>query len=139
MANEVANLSIEALLDMMHHGTRAQIKAANAEYWDAAPLGGELRDGGIEHWVERMEDHVSPDFAAHLREHRHAIAKPFLLKGDGGNNPIIMAGFSWATPLSVVAPEYPGINFVIIDMVVDRGRDRRREPAGPQRPNRDVR
>lgn len=38
---------------------------------------------------------------------------------EAGNNPIIMAGFSWATPLSVVAPEYPDISFVIIDMVVD--------------------
>ncbi len=38
---------------------------------------------------------------------------------EAGNNPIIMAGFSWATPLSVVAPEYPELSFVIIDMVVD--------------------
>ena len=36
-----------------------------------------------------------------------------------GNNPIVMAGFSWATPLSEVAADYPDTKFVIIDMVVD--------------------
>jgi basic membrane protein A and related proteins len=36
-----------------------------------------------------------------------------------GNNPIIMAGFSQATALGVVAAEFPDLNFVIIDAVVD--------------------
>lgn len=36
-----------------------------------------------------------------------------------GANPIVMAGFSQATALGVVAPEFPDINFVIIDAVVD--------------------
>ncbi|MEK1930941.1 MAG: BMP family ABC transporter substrate-binding protein [Pararhizobium sp.] len=39
--------------------------------------------------------------------------------GDG-NNPIVMAGFSWAAALEKVAPEYPDIKFAIIDMVVDK-------------------
>ena len=38
---------------------------------------------------------------------------------EEGHNPIVMAGFSWATPLATVATEYPDINFTIIDMVVD--------------------
>ena len=38
---------------------------------------------------------------------------------EEGYNPIVMAGFSWATPLATVAAEYPDINFTIIDMVVD--------------------
>lgn len=38
---------------------------------------------------------------------------------EDGNNPIVMAGFSWATPLAAVAPEYPDLKFSIIDMVVD--------------------
>ena len=38
---------------------------------------------------------------------------------EEGYNPIVMAGFSWATPLGTVAAEYPDINFTIIDMVVD--------------------
>jgi basic membrane protein A len=36
-----------------------------------------------------------------------------------GNNPIVMAGFSWAAALEKVASEYPDTDFAIIDMVVD--------------------
>ncbi len=36
-----------------------------------------------------------------------------------GNNPIVMAGFSWAAALEKVATEYPDTDFAIIDMVVD--------------------
>ena len=36
-----------------------------------------------------------------------------------GLNPIVMAGFSFATPLAEVAPEFPETSFVIIDGVVD--------------------
>ncbi|KAA9005205.1 BMP family lipoprotein [Histidinibacterium aquaticum] len=39
---------------------------------------------------------------------------------ENGNNPIVMAGFSFATPLSEVAPDYPDTTFVIIDGVVDQ-------------------
>jgi basic membrane protein A len=37
--------------------------------------------------------------------------------GDG-NNPIVVAGFSWAAALEKVAGEYPDTKFAIIDMVV---------------------
>jgi basic membrane protein A len=37
-----------------------------------------------------------------------------------GNNPIVMAGFSWGSALEKVAGEYPDIDFAIIDMVVDK-------------------
>ncbi len=37
-----------------------------------------------------------------------------------GNNPIVMAGFSWGETLEKVADEYPDTNFAIIDMVVDK-------------------
>jgi len=36
-----------------------------------------------------------------------------------GNNPIVMAGFSWGGALEKIAPEYPDIDFAIIDMVVE--------------------
>ena len=36
-----------------------------------------------------------------------------------GSNPIVVAGFAWAAALEKVAPEFPDINFAIIDMVVD--------------------
>jgi basic membrane protein A len=38
---------------------------------------------------------------------------------EAGANPIVMAGFSWATPLGEVAADYPDTKFTIIDMVVD--------------------
>jgi len=38
---------------------------------------------------------------------------------EAGNNPIVMAGFSFATPLAEVAADYPDTNFVIIDGVAD--------------------
>ena len=39
--------------------------------------------------------------------------------GDG-NNPIVMAGFSWSAALEKVAAEYPDTKFAIIDMVLDK-------------------
>lgn len=39
---------------------------------------------------------------------------------EDGRNPIVMAGFSWASALEVVAEEFPETNFAIIDMVVDK-------------------
>ncbi len=38
---------------------------------------------------------------------------------EAGNNPIVMAGFSFATALTDVAADYPDTKFEIIDMVVD--------------------
>jgi len=39
---------------------------------------------------------------------------------ESGANPIVMAGFSFATALEEVAADYPDTKFVIIDMVVDK-------------------
>ncbi|PVH29126.1 BMP family lipoprotein [Pararhodobacter oceanensis] len=38
---------------------------------------------------------------------------------ESGYNPVVMTGFSMATPLEVVAADYPDTTFVIIDGVVD--------------------
>ena len=40
---------------------------------------GELRQRGIEQWIDEMADHVSPDFGAHLRANLDRITHPFLL------------------------------------------------------------
>ena len=40
---------------------------------------GELKASGIDEWVEKMADHVSPDWAAHLRKHKGDLSRPFLL------------------------------------------------------------
>jgi len=39
---------------------------------------------------------------------------------ENGNNPIVMAGFAFASSLDTVAPDFPDTKFVIIDMVVDQ-------------------
>jgi basic membrane protein A len=39
---------------------------------------------------------------------------------EDGNNPIVMAGFSWAAALEKVATEFPDTKFAIIDMVVEK-------------------
>ena len=39
---------------------------------------------------------------------------------ENGNNPIVMAGFAFATALDEVAADYPDTKFQIIDMVVDQ-------------------
>ena len=39
---------------------------------------------------------------------------------EDGNDPIVMAGFSWAAALEKVAAEFPDTKFAIIDMVVDK-------------------
>lgn len=52
---------------------------------------------------------------------------------EDGRNPIVMAGFSWASALEVVAEEFPETDFAIIDMVVDKPNVRSviyDEPAG---------
>ncbi|MEE2778776.1 MAG: FAD-dependent monooxygenase [Acidobacteriota bacterium] len=40
---------------------------------------GELRDRGLEQWVEEIERHTSADLGAHLRLHRDALDNTFLL------------------------------------------------------------
>jgi basic membrane protein A len=39
---------------------------------------------------------------------------------EDGNNPIVMAGFSWAAALEKVSADFPDTSFAIIDMVVDK-------------------
>jgi basic membrane protein A len=39
---------------------------------------------------------------------------------ENGNNPIVMAGFAFASALEEVAADYPDTKFTIIDMVVDQ-------------------
>lgn len=39
---------------------------------------------------------------------------------ENGNNPIVMAGFAFASSLDTVAKDFPDTKFVIIDMVVDQ-------------------
>ena len=40
---------------------------------------GDLRDRGIDQWIDEMANHVTPDLAAHLRANAASVQKPFLL------------------------------------------------------------
>ncbi len=56
------------------------------------------------------------DFELQNDAQREQVLRQF---GSRGANPIVMAGFSWATALTTVAPEFPDLNFVVIDAIVD--------------------
>ncbi len=40
---------------------------------------GDLRDRGMEQWIDAMANHVSPELGDHFRQHAGAITHPFLL------------------------------------------------------------
>jgi len=82
---------------------------------------GELRSRGIEEWVEEMANHVSSDFAQHLRAHRDDVHKPFLLSTTSDHvepwsNPGVMVIGDAAHTMSPVGGQ--GINIALRDAIV---------------------
>ena len=82
---------------------------------------GELRSRGIEQWVEEMSNHVSSDFADHLRAHRDVVHKPFLLEA------VSDCVQRWSTPGALVIGDAAhtmspvggqGINIALRDAIV---------------------
>ncbi|MCW1950350.1 MAG: BMP family ABC transporter substrate-binding protein [Octadecabacter sp.] len=71
--------------------------------------------GGAQRWAEETGEEFA-EFEITSDAQREQAIRRF---AEAGNNPIVMAGFSWATPLSEAAGDYPDTKFVIIDMVVD--------------------
>ncbi len=70
---------------------------------------------GAQRWAEETGGEFA-EFEIQSDAQREQAIRRF---AEAGNNPIVMAGFSWATPLSAAAGDYPDTKFVIIDMVVD--------------------
>ncbi|MGJ8610712.1 MAG: BMP family ABC transporter substrate-binding protein [Octadecabacter sp.] len=70
---------------------------------------------GAQRWAEETSSEFD-EFEITADAQREQAIRRF---AEAGNNPIVMAGFSWATPLSEAAADYPDTKFVIIDMVVD--------------------
>jgi basic membrane protein A len=70
---------------------------------------------GAQRWAEETGGSFA-EFEISSDAQREQALRRF---AEAGNNPIVMAGFSWATPLSEVAGDYPDTKFAIIDMVVD--------------------
>jgi len=71
--------------------------------------------GGAQRWAEETGEEFA-EFEITSDAQREQAIRRF---AEAGNNPIVMAGFSWATPLSEAAGDYPDTKFVLIDMVVD--------------------
>ncbi|SLN53053.1 Membrane lipoprotein TmpC precursor [Aquimixticola soesokkakensis] len=70
--------------------------------------------------AQRWADETGEEFAE-VELQSDAQREQFLRSfADKGMNPIVMAGFSFATALDIVAPDFPDTKFVIIDGVVDQ-------------------
>ena len=106
-------------------GVAATVLMAGAAFADPAviyDLGGkfdksfnEAAFNGAETWKKESGGSYV-DFELQNDAQREQVLRRF---ASQGNNPIVMAGFSQATALGVVAAEFPDTNFVISDAVVD--------------------
>jgi 2-polyprenyl-6-methoxyphenol hydroxylase-like FAD-dependent oxidoreductase len=86
---------------------------------------GELRSRGIEQWIEEMANHVSTEFAAHLRAHADAVQKPFLLDAvcdcvERWSAPGVLLIGDAAHTMSPVGGQ--GINIALRDTIVAANR-----------------
>ena len=70
---------------------------------------------GAQRWAEE-NNATFREFELQSDAQREQALRRF---AEAGANPIVMAGFMFATPLGEVAADYPDTKFAIIDMVVD--------------------
>ncbi|MDE0590362.1 BMP family ABC transporter substrate-binding protein [Halocynthiibacter sp. C4] len=70
---------------------------------------------GAERWASETGGSYD-EFELSADAQREQVLRRF---AEGGNNPIVMAGFSFASALETVAADFPDTKFVIIDAPVD--------------------
>lgn len=71
---------------------------------------------GAQRWAEENEAEFA-EFEITSDAQREQAIRRF---AEEGNNPIVMAGFSWSTALDAASQDYPDTKFVIIDSVVEQ-------------------
>jgi len=113
------------LMKKMFGATAALALTAGAAFADPAilfDLGGkfdksfnESAYNGAQRWAEETGGSYA-EVEIQTDAQREQAIRRF---AETGANPIVMAGFAWATPLAEVAADYPDTKFTIIDMVVD--------------------
>ena len=69
--------------------------------------------------AQRWENETGGSFAEIELQNEAQREQALRRFAEAGNNPIVMAGFSFGNSLGEVAADYPDTSFVIIDMVVD--------------------
>lgn len=67
---------------------------------------------GAQRWAEETGEEFA-EFEITADAQREQAIRRF---AEDGNNPIVMAGFSWATALEAAAADYPDTKFVVIDV-----------------------
>jgi 2-polyprenyl-6-methoxyphenol hydroxylase-like FAD-dependent oxidoreductase len=86
---------------------------------------GDIRRGGIEHWLRELEANVPADLGAWIRTHASAVSSPFLLDVvcdhlDTWNAPGVLLLGDAAHPMSPVGAQ--GINIALRDALVAANR-----------------
>jgi len=113
------------LMTKMYSATAALALTASAAFADPAiifDLGGKFDKSfnesaftGAQRWADETGGSFN-EVELQSDAQREQALRRF---AENGNNPIVMAGFSFATALEEVASDYPDTKFQIIDMVVD--------------------
>ena len=113
------------LMTKMYSATAALALTASAAFADPAiifDLGGKFDKSfnesaftGAQRWADETGGSFN-EVELQSDAQREQALRRF---AENGNNPIVMAGFAFATALEEVASDYPDTKFQIIDMVVD--------------------
>lgn len=104
----------------MSVGAHAQDEATPAVIYD---LGGKFDKSFNEaayHGAEKFKEETGTNYVEFEISNDAQREQALRRFAEKGNNPIVMAGFTWADYLNTVAPDYPDTDFAVIDAVVDQ-------------------